>query len=335
MSRPNPPGHALEERRVPVGRFEIRTLLAMESGGPPVVLLHGFGAWADAVWLPTIEALRPHFTVIAPDLVGFGRSSKPGPEEYDVPDPLVPSAKAIEGLLRALHVQRATLVGSSFGGGVALHVAADAPKLVGRLVLVDSMGLGRSIHPAYQLLAMPGLGPRLVRPSKDRIRRVWHALVRDPALITDSLIEENFHLLQEPGATDVLLAARHGVGIFGQKLQYLDLLPRIDVPSLIVWGRNDAVFPVRHARRALRLLPHATLATIDACGHIPPMEKPETFNRILLSWLATGRVAPDLAAVEAAPHVPAAPEAAAPRSANAGADSSQPSKAGTFFDRAS
>jgi 4,5:9,10-diseco-3-hydroxy-5,9,17-trioxoandrosta-1(10),2-diene-4-oate hydrolase len=275
----------VEERRVRVGPFEIRTLIASRSGGPAVVLLHGFGAWADVVWGPTIEALASEYTVVAPDLIGFGRSTKPSRDHYDVPDPTVPIARVTAAFLDALGIGRATLVGNSLGGGVALRMALQDPARVERLVLVDSMGLGREIHPMYKMIATPVLGRHLVKPDRRRLRRVWEQLVRDRSLVTDALIEENYRLLSEPGATDVLLAARHGVGLWGQRILFLDELATIACPTLLVWGREDGVFPLRHGERAMARLPNATMAVLDGCGHVPPLENPPAFTRIVRRWL--------------------------------------------------
>lgn len=290
------PRRPLEERWVPCGPFRMRTLVAEESGGPPVVLLHGFGSWAEALWLPTIEALRDRFTVIAPDMVGFGRSSKPHPRYFDVADPLLPLSKSLLAGLDAMSVRKATLIGISLGGGVALRTALDAPDRVDRLALISSMGLGRSIHYAYKALASPWLGPRLAQPDRERIRRLWLALVDDPTVITDELIEENYRLLEQPGASEVLLAARHGVNLIGQRLRFTERLPFLPHDTLVMWGRNDRVFPVRHAERASRLIPRCQLDILEACGHVPPLERPADFTRALGAWLT--RPAPGMASSE-------------------------------------
>lgn len=288
------------ERWVPSGPFRMRCLVADESGGPPVLLLHGFAGWADCVWLPTIEALRDRYTVIAPDLVGFGRSSKPAARYFDVDDPLVPTARSLWVGLDNMGIRKATWVGISLGGGVALRTAIDQPERVERLALVSSMGLGRSIHYAYKAIANPLLGPRLVQPDKERIRRLWLALVNDPSLVTEELVDENYRLLSEPGAAEVLLAARRGVNVVGQRLRFVERLPFIAQDTLVVWGREDRVFPVRHAMRAARLMPRARLEVIENCGHVPPIEQPAAFNRALLRWLDG---APAVAAADGAREV--------------------------------
>lgn len=271
---------------------------------PPetVILLHGFGAWAEVVWRRAIPALATRYRVIAPDLIGFGLSSKPGRVFFEAGDPVTSEARFLAAFMDTLGVERATLVGSSFGGGVALRLATLAPERVDRLVLVGAMGLGRSIHYAYKALAMPVIGAHLATPDRGRLRRMWRALVADPSLVTEDVIERNFELLSEPGAAEVLLAARVGVNALGQKLRLLDLCEDVTQPTLVVWGAKDGVFPVRHARRAARAIPGARLVVLPRVGHIPPFEAPEAFNAALLRFLArapSGRASPRASGVVA------------------------------------
>lgn len=272
---------------VRVGDFDVTYLAAgPEDATETVLLLHGFGAWAEVVWQRTLPALATRYRVIAPDLIGFGLSSKPGRTFFEAQDPLESEARFLAALMDALGIARATLVGSSFGGGVALRMAILAPERVERLVLVGSMGLGRTIHYAYKALALPYVGPRLAAPDRARLRRMWRALVADPSQVTDEVVERNFELLSEPGAADALLAARVGVDPIGQKLRLLDHCAEVTQPTLVLWGAKDRVFPVRHARRGARAIPGAKLVVLPNVGHIPPFEAPEAFNDALLRFLA-------------------------------------------------
>lgn len=288
-----------------VGDFDV-TYLTSGEGPEVVILLHGFGAWSEVVWAKAIPALAGRYRVIAPDLIGFGLSSKPAVAFFDGRDPLEPEVRFLAAFMDAIGVERATLVGNSFGGGVALRMAATMPERVTRLVLVNSMGLGRSIHYAYKALALPVLGSRLVRPDRERIRRMWRYVVHEPALVTDAIVERNFELLSEPGAVEVIAAARLGVNMVGQKIHLAQFLPRVRQPTLLLWGKQDRIFPLRHAHRAKRRLPHAELVVLDPCGHVPPLERPDAFNRALAAFLdrsAAPGVAPvDASVASAAPH---------------------------------
>lgn len=283
-----------------VDGFDV-TYLAAGEGPETVVLLHGFGAWSEVVWSQLIPALSDRYRVVAPDLLGFGLSAKPGPDHFNGEDPLEPEVRFLESFLDQLGVKRASLVGSSFGGGLAIRYAADHPQIVDKLVLVSSMGLGRSIHPVYKAIALPVLGEALVKPSKMRIRMMWESIVNDSSLVTDAIVERNHEILSQPGAAEIFAAARLGVNLVGQKILLDDSLERIAQPSLVVWGKRDRIIPVRHARRAVRKLKNGELALLD-CGHLPPFECAEAFNPLVRGFLdrpGPGAVAGD-AAEEAA-----------------------------------
>ncbi|HLE97685.1 MAG TPA: alpha/beta fold hydrolase [Candidatus Thermoplasmatota archaeon] len=277
-----------------VGDYDVHYLTAEHPGAtsvsaePPVVFLHGFGAWSEVVWSRTLAALAETHRTLAPDMVGFGLSTKPRIDHFRPEDPLEGPVKDLRAFLDATRVPRATLVGHSFGGGVALRFALDNPDRVHKLVLVDSMGLGRSIHYVYKALAFPVLGTQLSRPHRGRIERMWRMIVQDPALITPEIIERNYELLSAPGAADVFATARLGVDAVGQRLVMRDRLGEVKLPTLVVWGRDDRIFPVRHGKRAVKLLPKARLEILDDCGHVPPFERPDAFNATLLRFLRNG-----------------------------------------------
>lgn len=283
---------SLLSRWARVGDFDVHYLTAEDpratsvSAEPPVVLLHGFGAWSEVVWKDTLLALARTHRTLAPDMVGFGLSTKPDVSHFAEDDPLAGPVDDLKRFLDATGVQRATLVGHSFGGGVALRFALDHPERVHRLVLVDAMGLGRSIHYVYKALAMPVLGTQLSRPHRARIRRMWHIIVHDPKIVTDAIVERNYELLSAPGAADVFATARLGVTLSGQKLVMVDRLKEVEVPTLVAWGRDDPVFPIRHGKRAARALPDARFVAFDHCGHVPPFECPQAFNDALHGFLA-------------------------------------------------
>ncbi len=275
---------------VRVGDHEVTYLAAgPENAGEAVLLLHGFGAWSEVVWSSTIPALAARHRVVAPDLLGFGLSAKPSPSVFAASDPFAYEVEFLIEFLDALGLDRVAVVGSSFGGGLALRLATNHPERVSRLVLVASMGLGRSIHPVYKLLASSLFGSRIAQPDRARIRRMWSWVVHDPSLITDRIVDRNFELLSEPGAIEVIVAARYGVNIAGQKIVFYEDLPRIGQPTLIVWGREDRIFPARHATRAARLIPSAELVVFERCGHLPPFECPEVFNHVVAEFLARRR----------------------------------------------
>ncbi|MHB8604066.1 MAG: alpha/beta fold hydrolase [Thermoplasmatota archaeon] len=255
------------------------------NGPEVVVLLHGFGAWSEVVWSRAIPALSDRYTVIAPDLLGFGLSSKPGLAYYAGNDPLEPEVRFLAAFLDVLGHEKVTLVGHSFGGALAMKFAVTFPERVEKLVLVNPMGLGRGIHFVYRALATPVLGPAIARPDRVRLRRMWTWLVNDRKLVTDAIIDRNYELLSEPGAVDVIAAARYGMTLLGQKIVLGDALAQLPQPKLLVWGREDRIFPFRHARRVASRIRNGRLVVFEDCGHIPPFEKPEEFNAALREFL--------------------------------------------------
>ena len=155
------PARAADSGRVPVEEREI--LLhgqrvsylesGADSGGPVVVLLHGLGG-SSSTWSPVMALLGRHAHVIAPDLLGHGRSAKPRDGDYS----LGAHAAGLRDLLVAVGLDRATVIGHSFGGGVAMQFAYQFPELLERLVLVASGGFGREVTPVLRAAPRPLLG---------------------------------------------------------------------------------------------------------------------------------------------------------------------------------
>ncbi|HVL49128.1 MAG TPA: alpha/beta fold hydrolase [Candidatus Thermoplasmatota archaeon] len=289
MASPPEPSPTHRSACVRVGR-DLATYL---EAGPSkareaVVLLHGFGAWAEVTWTPTLAALAPDHRVLAPDMLGFGLTSKPDPSLLEGDDATSVEVAFLERFLDAVGVERATLVGASFGGALALRLARAAGDRVDRLVLVGSMGLGRAIHPLYRALGSPLLGERLSSVDRAGVERLWKLAVDDPARVTPALLDRHLELLSEPGALVAIEALRLEVDALGQRHPQTRALPFVPQPTLLVWGARDRVFPLRHAFRAARRMPRAAVAVVPGCGHLPPIERPDRFNAILADFLARG-----------------------------------------------
>ncbi|MGZ6237135.1 MAG: alpha/beta fold hydrolase, partial [Syntrophales bacterium] len=233
--------------------------------GSNVILIHGLGASAD-IWMHNISALAEKHRVYAPDLVGFGRSDKPK-VKYS------PSYMAafIDDFMTSLNIKDACLIGQSLGGGVALLHYLQFPGRVQKLVLADSAGLGREISWAMRLATVPLLGESMMVPSRSGMAFVLRYLVYDPAVITDELIDIHFELNFSLGAVrTVLNVLRACATIHGARPDVLDPvmknLNKIKIPTLIIWGREDRLFPVRHARFAREKIPDAYLYIFERCG---------------------------------------------------------------------
>ena len=267
---------AVEERRVDVDGTSVGYLVAGE--GPPMVLLHGAGDDSlDWRWvLPVLARTR---RVYAPDLPGSGNSDRPvadySPAFFE---------RFVAAFMDALGLGRATLVGNSLGGLVALRLALSEPARADSLVLVDGAGLGRAVNPAFNSVNVPGLAEAalpLWRTPKGAYGRAWGRaalLFAHPSNVPSEWLAEQGRLARSPGYLEAhLTVLRNLVGPRGQREVLLDRLPLLQVPTLVVWGERDRVFPRSQANRAIARIGDGSLCLIPDCGHLPHVECPEPF----------------------------------------------------------
>ncbi len=262
--------------------------------GPALLLVHGIGDRHDT-WRPLIANLARDHTVIAPDLLGHGSSDKPR-ADYSVPA----YANGMRDLLTVLGIERATVVGHSLGGGIAMQFAYQFPERCERLVLVASGGVGRGVHPLLRLAAAPNtdlLLPLLrLRPVKLLGRAVLCALGRlgaDLGLDREDL-QRVFEALPDPGSQRAFLRTlRTAVDWRGQHVTMLDrcYLAR-GVPTLLVWGTRDAIVPFEHATIAHAAMPGSRLEVFDGAGHYPHHADPVRFLRVVRDFVASTAPAP-------------------------------------------
>lgn len=257
--------------------------------GPLLVLLHGI-AGTGAIWEDVMPRLGARHTVIAPDLLGHGDSGKPR-GDYS----LGSYANTIRDLLEALGRRRATIVGHSFGGGVAMQFAYQFPERCERLVLVSSGGLGREVHLLLRAAALPGAEtvlPWLCVAGRHSVGRVVHALGKVGRASSD--LEEtwrSFVSLAEPDARRAFLHTVRGIiDPGGQRVSASDRLYLAEgLPTLIVWGENDPLIPVRHAREAHERMRGSRLEVFPGAGHFPHRDDPRRFADVLLHFLQATR----------------------------------------------
>ncbi len=253
------------------------------GSGPKMVLLHGIAS-NNRTWDPVIEQLAASHEVIAPDLIGHGRSAKPM-ADYSIGG----YAAAVRDLLLALKFERFTLVGHSLGGGIALQLLHMAPELVGRIVLVDSGGLGRGLGMPLRAASLPG-APLFIRavtspPAQATARGVGKLLRRAgidlPTDVTEGIA--GFASLHDAGAREAFLNTVHAsTSLGGQRVSAVDKLYLMDgCPSLTIWGDKDSIIPVRHAYEAMELVPEMVLAIVAGAGHFPHVDEPEHFIKLI------------------------------------------------------
>lgn len=265
------------------GEFDgLRLHFMTEGNGAPVLLLHGLGGFA-ALWRHNIAVLGRHARVVALDLPGCGRSSKP-----HGPYPLAFFARAIEAFRRALGLERLTLVGHSMGGAVVATYALLYPSRVERLALVGAVvpGFGYRVHWVYRLLAVPGLGEiagSLLWPGLLRAALARCFARPDPEEI-DFLVRMGYPVRVSPEGRAAFLSTLRSVraDFASAADRYQRGLAALTLPVLLIHGRQDRVVPPAHAEMVAARLPNATLRWLDGCGHFPQIEHRDAVN----GWLA-------------------------------------------------
>lgn len=281
-------GEAPTPIRVLVDGLRVHCLTAGLEG-PPVLLLHGGGLdSASLSYKYAIGPLARGHRVFAPDWPGYGES-----EDRGVDHTMEFYTGFVGRLMESLTLERASLVGLSLGGGAALGFALRSPVRVDKLVLVDSYGLGGDVpwgRFGYLLVHAPliqDLTYALLRRSHRMVRRSLYGVVYDRGVVSEGMVEEAYRLVYRPRAGRAFAAfQRKEVGWGGLRTNYVDRLQEISAPTLVVHSAHDAAVPVSWARKAQRLIAGSELRVLPECGHWPPRERPEEFNRIVAEFLA-------------------------------------------------
>ena len=266
------------------------------GSGPPVVLVHGM-VNSSRHWEKVALELADRYTVIAPDLIGHGDSAGPR-GDYS----LGAHASRIRDLLAAIGVDSATLVGHSYGGGVAMQFFWQFPQRTERLALISSGGLGPEVSPMLRSAALPGASALLSLVAN---RRLVAALAaggarlherESPAGVYVQALARAMQPLTGPGARHAFLQTlRSVIDGRGQRVAANDRLYLLDhapTPTLIVWGGRDNTIPLAHGREAHRALPSSRFEVLDSAAHFPHLEDPAGLARVLGDFLETTEGAP-------------------------------------------
>ena len=259
----------------------------IEGEGPVIVLVHGVAGNCDQ-WQEVIPLLSERFTVIAPDLLGHGQSAKPR-GDYS----LGAYASGIRDLMVALKKPRATVVGHSLGGGIAMQLAYQFPERCERLVLVASGGLGEEVNPLLRAATLPGseiVLPAIAHARVTGIGRLVAEALDRVGLRAGPDVAEIARSYERLGDAETRAAFLHTLrAVIDARGQRVDATDRLylaeDMPTLIVWGRRDPVIPVRHAGVAHRGMPNSTLEVFDRAGHFPQLDEPVRFARVLTDFM--------------------------------------------------
>ncbi len=256
--------------------------------GPVLLLLHGI-AGSSETWIPAMRLLHRDYAVLAPDFLGHGESAKPL-GDYSLGN----YAAGMRDFLHLLGIERATVIGQSFGGGVAMQFAYQFPERCERLVLVDAGGLGREVSWMLRLMAlpaaeyvMPAIFARWVQSTGD----VMFEFLRARGIRNDRAREmwRSYSSLIEPkNRTAFVRTIRAVIDPGGQAVSAMDrLYLAARMPTLIVWGEQDRIIPPIHAYRAHEAIPNSRLEIMEGLGHYPHVEDPFRFVEILRDFLQT------------------------------------------------
>ena len=266
-----------------------RVIYRIAGSGPAVVLIHGM-VNSSRHWEAVALRLAEEYTVIAPDLLGHGDSAAVR-GDYS----LGAHAASIRDLLATIGVDRATLVGHSLGGGVAMQFFYQFPQRTERLVLVSSGGLGREVSLLLRGAALPGASaivwvtahPRLMTALDAAGQRLGdRGSAKGPVL---QAVVRALRPLEEPGARKAFLQTlRSVIDFHGQRVSAVDRLYLLrPMPTLIVWGERDNTIPLAHGRAAHDAIPGSRFETLPRAAHFPHLEDPEGLAEVLRDFLRT------------------------------------------------
>lgn len=252
----------------------------LESGdGPVVVLVHGSGPGVSAYanWRLTTPGLSDRFRVLCPDMVGFGFSERPEGVDYSMDTWL----DQLVGFLDALDIDQASVVGNSFGGGLAVRLAATRPERVDRLVLMGAVGvefpITRGLDDVWGY-----------EPSVERMRELLDIFAFNSELATDELAEVRYRASIGPGVQEAYAAMfpaprQRWVEAMATPEDQIRGIPH---ETLIVHGRDDQVIPLDNAYRLLQLIDRSEVHVYGRCGHWTQIERADHFNELLADFLA-------------------------------------------------
>ncbi|MGB8031256.1 MAG: alpha/beta fold hydrolase [Terracidiphilus sp.] len=245
----------IESRNIKVDGYRVHYLAMGPSGGPPVVLVHGLGGRAEDWWNVAPVLAKAGFRVYMPDLLGYGRSQQPADFSYSVRD----QAAVVVDFMDALGIKQTDLAGWSMGGWIVQLIAFDHPECVGKLMLIDSVGL--NIKPTWDT--------RLFTPtSPQQLDQLDALLMPNPPAVPAFM------------ARDILRISRRNAWVIKRALATMmtaqdvtdNLLPQLKMPVLIIWGSLDQIAPVDQAQIMHHLIPQSQLEVLPGCGHMVPLQ---------------------------------------------------------------
>ena len=235
-----------------------------------IVLIHGLGGSAER-WIKVIPRLSAKYRVIAPDMIGFGYSDKPS-EDYTIEF----FAKFLSAFIASLNLKTTILIGTSLGGQIVAQCASSNPAIE-KVVLVAPSGAMKSTTPAIDAYMMAALYPNHAS-AKEAFEMMANSGTVDEFTVSDFVKR-----MSTPNAKLAFISAVLGI----KNSSVEDTLQKIDVPTLLIWGRQDKVIPIAFADKFVSSIRNCTFLEIDNCGHLPHVEKPALFSDSILEFLGS------------------------------------------------
>ncbi|MDV2475784.1 alpha/beta fold hydrolase [Rhodococcus zopfii] len=272
-----------------------RRAFRLAGSGPALLLIHGIGD-NSSTWQDVIPHLAQNYTVIAPDLLGHGRSDKPR-ADYSV----AAYANGMRDLLSVLGIDKVTVIGHSLGGGVAMQFAYQFPHMVDRLILVSAGGVTKDVHPALRVISMPVFSETLkllrlpgampaIRIMSTVLSRLHGTALQPGALLHDTTdLVRVLSELPDPTASEAFLRTLRAV--VDRRGQVVTMLDRCyltqNLPVQLIWGDHDTVIPVGHGYLAHSAMPGSRLEVFRGAGHFPFRDDPIRFLRVVEEFLTS------------------------------------------------
>jgi pimeloyl-ACP methyl ester carboxylesterase len=264
---------------LPTKRFTLANGLSTrlyDSGGSgaPLMLLHGL-ALSIEIWGKVIPALAESYRVIAFDFPGYGEADRPD-ARYDAAFFVAQTVAAMD----ALRLERANIIGSSLGGSTLIRMSVEHQRRIDHAVLMAPGGFGRDAHLALRTPTLPLIGYPLGKPTWLSNAFALRLSMADPHFATRELIDFMNAYTERPGTHRAFVrTVKAGLGPFGvrERPSFAAAAEQLTRPTLVLWGEQDHVFPVKQAEIARALLPNARVKRIANCGHYPHWEQPERF----------------------------------------------------------
>jgi 2-hydroxy-6-oxo-octa-2,4-dienoate hydrolase len=258
----------------------IETNYLEDGKGTPVVFVHGSGpgVTAYANWRLVMPGLAPHYRALAPDMVGFGYTDRPAGVTYNVQT----WADQTIGFMDALDIQTASVVGNSFGGGIALRMATQHPERIDKLVLMGSMGVSFPITDGLDRVWG-------YQPSVENMKAMLGIFAYSPELRDDDeLARIRYEASIQPGfqeAFSSMFPAPRQSSVEAMTTPDEELR-KISKETLIVHGRDDKVIPLENSYRLLQLIDRSQLHVFGRCGHWTQIERADDFVRLVDDFLS-------------------------------------------------